>query len=327
MAQYILKRVLFMIPTLIAISIITFIIIQLPPGDYVSSMVANATAQGQNIDAAEIQALRARYGLGQPLPVQYLKWMSGILRGDFGFSYAFNEPANSLIKGRLGFTLLLSMSSLLMTWAIAFPIGIYSAVRKYSPGDYLFTLIGFLGLAIPDFLLALVMMYIAFKYFGQSVGGLFSEKFIGEPWSFDKAIDLAGHLWIPMVIVGMAGTAGLIRILRANLLDELFKPYVITARSKGISERRVIMRYPVRIALNPFISTIGWALPALFSGETIVGVVLSLPTIGPLLLNALKTQDMYLAGSIILILSTLTVIGTLLSDVMLAWNDPRIRLQ
>jgi peptide/nickel transport system permease protein len=327
MAQFILKRILFMIPTLFVISIITFIIIQLPPGDFVSSMVANATAQGQNIDAAEIQALRARYGLGQPLPLQYLKWMGGILQGDFGFSYAFSEPANNLIKGRLGFTLLLSLSSLLMTWAIAFPIGIYSAVRKYSPGDYLFTLIGFLGLAIPDFLLALVMMYIAFKYFGQSVGGLFSERFIGEPWSIDKVIDLAGHLWIPMVIVGMAGTAGLIRILRANLLDELFKPYVITARSKGISERRVIMRYPVRIALNPFISTIGWALPALFSGETIVGVVLSLPTIGPLLLNALKTQDMYLAGSIILILSTLTVIGTLLSDILLAWNDPRIRLQ
>ena len=327
MAQYILKRVLFMIPTLFAISIITFIIIQLPPGDFVSSMVANATAQGQTLDTAEIQAMRARYGLGQPLPVQYLKWISGILQGDFGFSYAFNEPANNLIKGRLGFTLLLSLSSLLMTWAIAFPIGIYSAVRKYSPGDYLFTLIGFLGLAIPDFLLALVMMYVAFKYFGQSVGGLFSERFIGEPWSFDKLIDLAGHLWIPMVIVGMAGTAGLIRILRANLLDELFKPYVITARSKGISERRVIMRYPVRIALNPFISTIGWALPALFSGETIVGVVLSLPTIGPLLLNALKTQDMYLAGSIILILSTLTVIGTLISDILLAWNDPRIRLQ
>jgi len=327
MAQYILKRILFMIPTLFAISIITFIIIQLPPGDFVSSMVANATAQGQTLDTAEIQAMRARYGLGQPLPVQYLKWMSGILQGDFGFSYAFNEPANNLIKGRLGFTLLLSLSSLLMTWAIAFPIGIYSAVRKYSPGDYLFTLIGFLGLAIPDFLLALVMMYVAFKYFGQSVGGLFSERFIGEPWSFDKLIDLAGHLWIPMVIVGMAGTAGLIRILRANLLDELFKPYVITARSKGISERRVIMRYPVRIALNPFISTIGWALPALFSGETIVGVVLSLPTIGPLLLNALKTQDMYLAGSIILILSTLTVIGTLISDILLAWNDPRIRLQ
>jgi peptide/nickel transport system permease protein len=327
MAQFMLKRVLFMIPTLFVISIITFIIIQLPPGDFVSSMVANATAQGTNIDAAEIQAMRARYGLGESLPVQYLKWMSGIVRGDFGFSYAFNEPANNLIKGRLGFTLLLSFSALLMTWAIAFPIGIYSAVRKYSPGDYLFTLVGFLGLAVPDFLLALVMMYIAFKYFGQSVGGLFSEKYIDAPWSFDRVLDLAGHLWIPMVIIGMAGTAGLIRILRANLLDELFKPYVVTARSKGISERRVLLRYPVRIALNPFISTIGWTLPALFSGETIVGVVLSLPTIGPLLLNALKSQDMYLAGSIILILSTLTVIGTLISDILLAWNDPRIRLQ
>jgi peptide/nickel transport system permease protein len=229
--------------------------------------------------------------------------------------------------GRLGFTVLISASALLMTWAIAFPIGIYSAVRKYSPGDYAFTLLGFLGLAIPDFLLALVMMYIAFRYFGQSVGGLFSEQYIDAPWSLARLGDLAGHLWIPMVIVGTAGTAGLIRILRANLLDELFRPYVITARSKGLSERKLLLKYPVRMALNPFISTIGWSLPALFSGETIVGVVLSLPTIGPLLLNALKAQDMYLAGSIILILSVLTVIGTLISDILLAWNDPRIRYQ
>ncbi|HVL26231.1 MAG TPA: ABC transporter permease [Thermomicrobiales bacterium] len=327
MAQYIIKRIIFMIPTLFIISILTFIIIQLPPGDFVSTMVANSAAQGQNIDAAEIQALRARYGLGQPVYVQYGKWVTGLLQGDLGFSYTFNEPARSLIMGRLGFTILISASALLMTWAIAFPIGIYSAVRKYSVGDYTFTLLGFLGLAIPDFLLALVMMYIAFKYFGQSVGGLFSEQYIDAPWSLAKLADLGSHLWIPMVIVGTAGTAGLIRILRANLLDELFKPYVITARSKGVSERRLLLRYPVRIALNPFISTIGWSLPALFSGETIVGVVLSLPTIGPLLLNALKAQDMYLAGSIILILSILTVIGTLISDILLAWNDPRIRYQ
>lgn len=327
MAQYIVKRILFMIPTIFIISILTFIIIQLPPGDFVSTMVANSAAQGQNIDAAEIQALRARYGLGQPIHVQYLKWAGGLLQGDLGFSYTFNEPAKSLIMGRLGFTVLISASALLMTWAIAFPIGIYSAVRKYSPGDYFFTLLGFLGLAIPDFLLALVMMYIAFRYFGQSVGGLFSEQYIDAPWSFAKLADLGSHLWIPMVIVGTAGTAGLIRILRANLLDELFKPYVVTARSKGLSERKLLLKYPVRIALNPFISTIGWSLPALFSGETIVGVVLSLPTIGPLLLNALKAQDMYLAGSIILILSVLTVIGTLISDILLAWNDPRIRYQ
>lgn len=327
MAQFIARRILFMIPTLFLISIITFIIIQLPPGDFVSSMVANSAAQGQSVDSAEVQALRARYGLGQPLAVQYVKWISGILQGDLGFSYTFNEPAKSLILGRLGFTLLISFASLLMTWAIAFPIGIYSAVRKYSPGDYFFTLIGFLGLAIPDFLLALIMMYVAFKYFGQSVGGLFSEQYIDAPWSFSRVLDLAGHIWIPMVIIGVAGTAGLIRILRANLLDELFKPYVVTARSKGIAERKLLLKYPVRIALNPFISTIGWTLPALFSGETIVGVVLSLPTIGPLLLNALKAQDMYLAGSIIFILSVLTVLGTLLSDILLAWNDPRIRFQ
>jgi peptide/nickel transport system permease protein len=327
MAQYILKRIVFMIPTIFIISILTFIIIQLPPGDFVSTMVANSAAQGQTIDAAEMQALRARYGLGEPIHVQYVKWAGGLLQGDLGFSYTFNEPAKALIMGRLGFTILISLSALLMTWAIAFPIGIYSAVRKYSVGDYTFTLLGFLGLAIPDFLLALVMMYIGFKYFGQSVGGLFSEQYIDAPWSFARLVDLGGHLWIPMVIVGTAGTAGLIRILRANLLDELFKPYVVTARSKGVSERRLLLKYPVRIALNPFISTIGWSLPALFSGETIVGVVLSLPTIGPLLLNALKAQDMYLAGSIILILSVLTVIGTLISDILLAWNDPRIRYQ
>lgn len=327
MAQYIVKRSVFMIPTLLIITMLTFIIIQLPPGDYVSTMVANSAAQGQNVDASEIQALRARYGLGEPLYVQYVKWMAGLLTGDLGYSYTFNEPADSLIGGRLAFTLLISFSALLMTWVIAFPIGIYSAVRKYSLGDYTFTLIGFIGLAIPDFLLALVMMYVAFKYFGQSVGGLFSEQYVSAPWSLDKAVDLVSHLWIPMLIIGASGTAGLIRILRANLLDELFKPYVVTARSKGIPEGRLLLRYPVRIALNPFISTVGWSLPALFSGETIVGVVLSLPTIGPLLLNALKAQDMYLAGSIILILSVLTVIGTLLSDILLALNDPRIRYQ
>lgn len=316
-----------MIPTIFVISILTFIIIQLPPGDYVSTLVANAASQGQNLDESEIQALRQRYGLGDPIYIQYLKWIGGFLRGDLGYSYAFNEPANSLIMGRLGFTLLISIAALLMTWAIAFPIGIYSAVRKYSIGDYTFTIFGFLGLAIPDFLLALVMMYIAFRYFGQSVGGLFSEEYIGAAWSFGKVVDLAGHLWIPMVIVGLAGTAGLIRILRANLLDEMFKPYVITARSKGLKERDLVLKYPVRIAMNPFISTVGWTLPAIFSGDTIVGVVLSLPTIGPLLLNSLQMQDMYLAGSIILILSVLTVIGTLISDILLAWNDPRIRYQ
>jgi peptide/nickel transport system permease protein len=327
MAQYIFKRIVFMVPTIFVISILTFIIIQLPPGDYVSTLVANAASQGQSMDAADVQALRQRYGLGDPLHIQYLKWIGGFFQGDLGYSYAFSEPANSLIMGRLGFTLLISFAALFMTWAIAFPIGIYSAVRKYSLGDYTFTIFGFLGLAVPDFLLALVMMYVAYKYFGQSVGGLFSEQYVGAPWSLDKLIDLAGHLWIPMVIVGLAGTAGLIRILRANLLDEMFKPYVVTARSKGLTERDLILKYPVRIALNPFISTVGWTLPAIFSGDTIVGVVLSLPTIGPLLLTSLQMQDMYLAGSIILILSVLTVIGTLISDILLAWNDPRIRYQ
>jgi peptide/nickel transport system permease protein len=316
-----------MIPTIFVISILTFIIIQLPPGDYVSTLVANAASQGQNMDAADVQALRQRYGLGDPIHVQYMKWIGGFFRGDLGYSYSFSEPANSLIMGRLGFTLLISFAALFMTWAIAFPIGIYSAIRKYSIGDYTFTIFGFLGLAVPDFLLALIMMYVAYKYFGQSVGGLFSEQYVGAPWNLDKLIDLAGHLWIPMVIVGLAGTAGLIRILRANLLDEMFKPYVVTARSKGLTEGKLILKYPVRIAMNPFISTVGWTLPAIFSGDTIVGVVLSLPTIGPLLLTSLQMQDMYLAGSIILILSVLTVIGTLISDILLAWNDPRIRYQ
>jgi peptide/nickel transport system permease protein len=222
---------------------------------------------------------------------------------------------------------MLSLGSLLLTWMIAFPIGIYSAVRKYSPGDYTFTFLGFLGLAIPDFLIAIVLMYVGYKYLGQSVGGLFSSDYIDAPWSIARFGDLMAHLWIPVVIIAIGGTAGLIRTMRANLLDELPKQYVMTARAKGVSEGRMLLKYPVRIALNPFISTIGWILPAVFSGETIIGVVLSLPTLGPLLLNALKSQDMYLAGSIILILSVLTVIGTLISDLLLAWNDPRIRYQ
>lgn len=316
-----------MIPTLFIISVLTFIIIQLPPGDFVTSMVASAAAQGQNLDSSAAQSLRNQYGLGQPIYVQYVKWITAVFHGNFGFSYTWNQPVNALIWGRLGYTLLISISSLLLTWAIAMPIGIYSAVKKYSVGDYTFTFLGFLGLAMPEFLVALILMYVAYKYFGQSVGGLYSEKYVSAPWSIDKFGDLLAHLWIPVVIVAIGGTAGLIRTMRANLLDELPKQYVITARAKGVPETRMLLKYPVRIALNPFISTIGWTLPAVFSGETIIGVVLSLPTLGPLLLNALKSQDMYLAGSIILILSVLTVVGTLISDLLLAWNDPRIRYQ
>lgn len=326
MLQFILRRVLYMIPTLFAISIVSFIIIQLPPGDYLTSLVATMAATGETVDRAQLVALEQRYGLGQPIYVQYWKWISGILlRGDFGQSFEWNQPVSALIWGRLALTFVLSLSTLLLTWFIAFPIGIYSAVRQYSVGDYVSTIIGYIGLAIPNFLLALVLMYIAFKYFNQSVGGLFSPEYVDAPWTLAKVWDMLKHLWIPTIIIGTAGTAGLIRIMRANLLDELHKPYVVTARAKGLSETKLLLKYPVRMALNPFVSTLGWTLPALVSGAAIVSIVLSLPTAGPLLLRALMSQDMYLAGSFIMLLSTLTVIGTLISDILLAWLDPRIR--
>lgn len=328
MLAYLLRRLLFMIPTLIAISIVSFLIIQLPPGDYLTTLVANLAAQGDQVDAARLAALRERYGLGQPIYMQYWKWISGIvLHGDFGHSFEWNRPVSTLIWDRLGLTFVLSLSTLLFIWAVAFPTGIYSAVRKYSIGDYIATFFGFVGLAIPNFLLALVLMYVSFRYFNQSVGGLFSPHFIDAPWSWAKLWDLMAHLWVPMIVLGTAGTAGLIRIMRANLLDELHKPYVETARAKGLSEPRLLLKYPVRVALNPFVSTVGWVLPDLVSGAAIVSIVLSLPTTGPLLLRALQSQDMYLAGSFIMMLSVLTVIGTLLSDLLLAWLDPRIRFR
>jgi peptide/nickel transport system permease protein len=328
MLSFIVRRILYMIPTFIAVSIVTFAIIQLPPGDYLTTLVASMASQGEKVDPAALEALRTRYGLGEPVWVQYLKWMSNIfLRGDFGQSFEWNQPVISLIWSRLILTFVLSLATLLFVWAVALPIGIYSAVRQYSMGDYTFTFLGFIGLAIPNFLLALVLMYVGFKYFNQSVGGLFSPEYQEAAWSWAKFVDMMGHLWIPVVIIGIAGTANLIRVMRANLLDELHKPYVVTARAKGLPEWQVIMRYPVRVALNPFMSTIGWVLPALISGEAIISIVLSLPTTGPLLLRSLMSQDMYLAGSFIMILSTLTIIGTLLSDILLALLDPRIRLE
>ena len=328
MLGFIARRVLYMIPTFIAVSIVAFAIIQLPPGDYLTTLVASMASQGETVDPAALEALRSRYGLGEPMYVQYFKWMSNIfLHGDFGQSFEWNQPVIDLIWSRLALTFMLSLSTLLFVWAVALPVGIYSAVRQYSLGDYTFTFLGFIGLAIPNFLLALVLMYIAFKYFNQSVGGLFSPDYQEAAWSWAKLKDLLAHLWIPIVIIGTAGTASLIRVMRANLLDELHKPYVVTARAKGLPEWQVIMRYPVRVALNPFVSTIGWVLPALISGEAIVSIVLSLPTTGPLLLRSLMSQDMYLAGSFILMLSTLTILGTLLSDILLALLDPRIRLE
>ncbi|MCA9883081.1 MAG: ABC transporter permease, partial [Anaerolineae bacterium] len=304
MAQFIIRRILVMIPTLFVTSLVAFVIIQLPPGDYLTSYIANLSASGEQVEEHVIEALNERFGLDQPMHVQYLKWITNIItKGDFGQSFAWRTPVEDLIWGRLSLTVLISLATLIFTWIIAFPVGIYSAVNKYSLGDYIATFFGFLGLAIPNFLLALVLMYIAFKYFNQSVGGLFSPEYVDAPWSIEKILDLMGHLWIPMVILGTAGAASLIRIMRANLLDELSKPYVRTARAKGLPEWKVILKYPVRVALNPFVSTAGWLLPTLVSGSIIVATVLSLPTTGPMLLSALTTQDMYLAGAFILLLS------------------------
>jgi peptide/nickel transport system permease protein len=326
MLAFIARRLVYMVVTLVAISVMTFIIIQLPPGDFVTSMVAQLSLQGTIVSEAEMSALRARYGLDDPIYIQYWKWISNIvLRGDFGFSLEWRRPVADLLWNRLGLTFVLALVTLLFIWAISLPIGIYTAVRKNTVGDYLATFIGVIGLAIPNFLFALVLMYIAFRYFGAGIGGLYSPGMENAPWSWAKLMDLSQHLIIPTIVLGTSGTAALIRILRANLIDELQKPYVTTARAYGLSERRLLLKYPVRIALNPFISTVGWVLPTLVSGATITAVVLNLPMTGPLLLQALISQDMYLAGSFIMMLSALTVIGTLLSDLLLAWLDPRIR--
>ena len=298
MLQFIVRRVLMMIPTLFAISIVTFIIIQLPPGDFFTTYISNLAAMGESVDQTVVQAIKEEYGFDQPIYVQYGKWISNILtKGDFGQSFQRGKPVTDLIGERLALTIALSLFALVITWIIAFPIGIYSAVRQYSIGDYVFTFLGFIGLAVPSFLIALVLMYIAFKYFNQSVGGLFSPEFSDAPWSLAKFQDLLQHLWIPTIIIALEGTAGLIRIMRANLLDELHKPYYTTAKAKGLSEFQALMEYPVRVALNPLISSVGWVLPGLVSGATIISVVLSLPTTGPMQLQALLNQDMYLAGS------------------------------
>jgi peptide/nickel transport system permease protein len=327
MLQFILRRILLMIPTFFVISIVAFMIIQLPPGDFATSMLANMAAQGES-GTASAQAMREAYGLDQPEYIQYAKWMWNILtKFDFGISFEFSQPINSLIWERVWLTVALSLGSVLLTWIIALPIGIYSAVKQYSPGDYIATFLGFIGISVPSFLIALVIMYIMFKYFDTTVGGLFSSEMVSEPWSWAKVVDLFNHIWLPIVILAISGTAELIRIMRANLLDELRRPYVVTARSKGLPEWKVLLKYPVRVALNPFVSTIGWTLPALVSGSIIISVVMALPTTGPMLLRSLQGQDMYLAGSIVLVLSVLTIIGTLISDVLLALLDPRIRYQ
>ncbi|WP_431285614.1 ABC transporter permease [Humitalea sp. 24SJ18S-53] len=326
MTSFILRRVLWMIPSLVAVSFLAFFLIQLPPGDYVTTYVATLAASNEIVDQRTAAELRDRFGLNQPFIVQYWLWITGILlRGDFGISFEWQQPVSGLIWERMGLTLLLTTSTLLLTWAIALPIGVLSAVKQYSFADYFFTFIAFLGLAIPSFLLALVLMYVAVVHLGQDVSGLFSEPFQTAPWSLAKVQDLLMHLWVPVTILAVNGTAGLIRIMRANMLDELHRPYVVTARAKGLSEFRLLVKYPFRLAINPLVSTIGWMLPQLISGATIVAVVMSLPIAGPLLLQALLAQDMYLAGAFLLLMCTLTLFGMLISDILLAMIDPRIR--
>jgi len=327
MLAYILRRLFIAVGTVWVISMVSFAIIQLPPGDYVTSYVAQLMASGTLVTQEEADNLRAQYGLDKPVYVQYAKWMWLVFHGNFGVSMEWKRPVTEVIGDRLLLTALLAFTAVIFTWILAIPIGIYSAVRQYSLGDYAFTCMGFIGLAVPNFLLALVIMYLAFAYFGASVGGLFSTEYLDAPWSWARVQDLLKHLWIPAIILSTAGTAQLIRVLRANLLDELRKPYVVTARAKGLSELRAILKYPVRVALNPFISTVGYTLPFLVSGSIIVSIVLSLPTVGPLLLKALLAQDMFLAGTIVLLLGVMTVIGTLISDILLVWIDPRIRLE
>lgn len=327
MKRYILRRLLGMIPTLGIISVIVFVVIQLPPGDIVTATLEQLASSGVDMSDERIQNMRAQYKLDQPLPIQYLYWIGNFITGDMGFSYLYARPVNDLVWERLGYTFLISVGALVFTWLLALPIGIYSAVRQYSIADYTFTTVGLLGLATPNFLIALVLMYLGHSWFGISVGGLFSPEYLNAPWSWDKFLDLLTHIWIPIIVVGTSGMAITMRLMRANLLDELQKPYVTTARAKGVPPFKLLMKYPVRIAINPFISTIGLLLPALLSGDAIVGVVLNLPTTGPLLVQSLISQDMYLAGSLIMLLSVLTVIGMLLSDLLLAWVDPRIRYE
>jgi peptide/nickel transport system permease protein len=325
LVSFIVQRLGFAALTLFASSILAFVIIQLPPGDFVDTYIANLSASGSAVSLAEAEALRQLYGLDQPVWVQYFKWISRVLVGDFGESMEWRRPVSEVIGDRLWMTVLISFFALILTWGIALPIGILSAVRQYSIADYVFTFISFIGLAVPNFLLALVIMYLAFRHFGANVGGLFSPEYELAPWSWGKLWDLMKHLPLPGLILALAGTAQLVRIMRANLLDELRRPYVVTARAKGLPEARVILKYPVRAALNPFASTIAYLFPYLVSGSVIVSIVLSLPTVGPLLVKALIAQDMFLAGTIILLLAALTVVGTFISDLVLMWVDPRIR--
>jgi peptide/nickel transport system permease protein len=326
-SRYVLKRLVLLPLLLFAFSVAVFAIVQAPPGDFLTAYIATLASSGTSIGAEQIEALRREYGLDQPFHVQYVRWMANLLRGNLGLSLEYQRPNVELIGERLFLTVALAVFSFVLTWAVAIPAGIYSATHPRSVLDYLLTVVNYVGVATPNFMLALVLMWMTFAYFGINVAGLFSPEFVDAPWSVARVLDLLAHIWLPALILGVAGTARLTRVMRANLLDELNKPYVMTARAKGLTEWRVVLRYPVRLALNPLVSTIGWYLPALFSGSLIVATVMNLPNVGPLLLRALVNQDMYLAGSILLIYCFLTVVGTLISDVLLAWFDPRIRIE
>jgi peptide/nickel transport system permease protein len=327
MLSYLVHRILIMIPTLIAISVMIFTIINLPPGDYFSTYIAELQSSGEAADLAKIHFLQAQYGFDRPLWEQYIYWAVGLLQGDMGYSFAYNLPVNQVVGDRLFMTFLVSFTTIIFTYVVAFPIGVYSATHQYSWSDHALTLLGFLGLAIPSFLLALVLLYLANVYLGISIGGLMDPQFVDRPWTWQKVVSVLAHIWIPVIVIGTAGTASMIRRLRANLLDELQKQYVVTARAKGLPPLRTLFKYPLRMALNPFISDIGSLLPHVISGAAIVSVVMSLPTTGPMLLEALRSQDMYLAGSFLMFMSFLTVIGVFVSDLALAMLDPRIRLQ
>ncbi|GIV80564.1 MAG: peptide ABC transporter permease [Litorilinea sp.] len=328
MLLYITRRLIMLIPILFMISVVSFFLIELPPGDWVSYHITNLRNSGIQLSQDEADRLVRMYGFDQPVYMRYLKWMEGILlRGDFGWSFQWNRSVNSVLAERLPLTIAISLMSLIVSWAISIPIGIYSATHQYSLADYFFTFLGFIGLATPGFLLAMLLAWVLFVYFDFSALGLFSTEYLDAPWSMAKFIDMLKHLVLPLLIIGLAGTGATIRVMRGNLLDELQKQYVITARAKGVSELRLLMKYPVRMALNPVMSTIGWILPGIVSGEILISLVLGLQTTGPALLRAVLAQDMYLAGSIVMILSSLTVIGTLISDILLAWMDPRIRYE
>lgn len=325
MRTYIIKRLLQVIPILIGISLISFMIIQLPPGDFLTVYAANLAAQGERLAEEELAALRAQYALDKPIHMQYIKWVTNFVQGDMGQSFYWNKPVRELIGERIALSMIVSILTLIVAYGIAIPVGIFSSVKQYTFADHFITFIAFIGVGLPSFLVALVVMYIGVKYFNLNAGGLFSAEYLDAEWSFGRVVDLLSHMWLPVIVIGVSRTAGTIRVMRATTLDELSKPYVEAARARGLSESKAVLKYPVRVALNPILSTIGWTLPAIVSGETLVSLILGLPTTGPLLYSALITQDMFLAASFIMILSSLTVLGTLISDLLLAWIDPRIR--